>query len=162
MLGNLDDIRKWVYQQPRPSAGPDYRFVKDRQHWHFYDFGRDTGWPIEGEINLPLDRPDILMTGPGVLWDAASIPKIYIRAAFKTDARQARFRWRKPGDPEYLADRVLDFPIIGDGEYRTYELDMTKARNWNGQITVIGLEPALGEKGGPGKFLKLQAITTTP
>ncbi|RRB04443.1 hypothetical protein [Larkinella rosea] len=161
ILGSLDDIRKYVYAQPRPKTAPEYRFVSDRQSWWYY-LGTDSGWPIKNELNIPLDKGSFLLIGPGELWQAADMPKVYIRAAFKTDATQARLRWQAPNDPEFIAERLVDFPIIGDGEYRTYEIDMTKVPAWKGSIIKLGLEPALGEKGGAGKFAKIQSISSKP
>ncbi|RAK02394.1 hypothetical protein LX87_00514 [Larkinella arboricola] len=161
VLGTLDEIRKYVYAQPRTRKAPDYRFVSDRQSWWYYG-GVDRGWPIKNELDIPLDNGNLLMMGPGEMWQAADMPKVYIRAAFKTDATHARLRWTEPNDPEFLPERIFDFPITGDGQYRTYELDMTKVPAWRGTIVKLGFEPALGEKGGPGKWAKIQYISSKP
>jgi hypothetical protein len=161
VVGTLDDIRKFVYTQPRPKTAPDYRFVADRQSWWYY-LGTDRGWPIKNELDIPLDNGSFLLVGPGEMWQATDMPKVYVRAAIKTDATQARLRWRVPTDSEFLAGNVVDFPIIGDGEYRTYEIDMTKVPAWKGTIVKLGFEPALGEKGGAGKFAKIQYISSKP
>ncbi|MGA0557305.1 hypothetical protein ACO2Q8_11680 [Larkinella sp. VNQ87] len=161
ILGSLSDIRKYIYEQPRPQGKPDYRFVADRQAWWYYQ-GEDRGWPIRNELDIPLDKGSFLMAGPNDMWQAEDVPKLYIRAAFKTDATQARLRWRVPGDPEFLPANLVDIPITGDGQYRTYEIDMTKLPTWKGTILQIGFEPALGEKGGAGKFAKIQSISFKP
>jgi len=161
ILGTVDQIRQFVYAQSRPTAGPDYRFTADRQHWWYYQ-GSDTGWPINNELNLPLDKGNFLMVGPPVQWQAANTAKIYVKAAFNTDAKYARLRWKRPGDPELLNDRILDFPIINDGAYHTYTLDMTQVPSWSGTIVELAMEPAVDEKGGPGKFAKIQSISMNP
>ncbi|KAA9355242.1 hypothetical protein [Larkinella humicola] len=161
VVGTLDDIRKFVYAQPRPKSTPDYRFVADRQSWWYYQ-GTDRGWPIKNELDLPLDNGSFLMIGPNEMYQAADVPKMYIKGAFKTDATQARLRWMVPKDPEFVAGNLVDFPIIGDGQYRTYEIDMTKVPTWKGSIIQLGFEPALGEKGGAGKFAKIQSISSKP
>ncbi|GAB3914947.1 hypothetical protein GCM10028803_61100 [Larkinella knui] len=161
VVGSLDDIRKFVYAQPRPRTTPDYRFVADRQSWWYY-LGTDRGWPIKNELDIPLDKGSFLLSGPAETWQAADMPKVYVRAALKTDATQARLRWMAPGDPEFVPAHLVDFPIIGDGEYRTYEIDMTKVPAWKGTIQQLGFEPALGEKGGAGKFAKIQFISSKP
>lgn len=161
IVGSIDQIRQYVYAQPRPRTAPDYRFVADRQSWWYYG-GVDRGWPIKNELDIPLDNGSFLMLGPREMWQATDMPKVYIRAAFKTDATHARLRWTAPNDPEFLPERVFDFPITGDGEYRTYELDMTKVPAWTGTMTQLGFEPALGEKGGAGKWAKIQYISSKP
>ncbi|GAB3925348.1 hypothetical protein GCM10028804_27130 [Larkinella terrae] len=161
IVGSIDDIRKYVYAQPRPKTAPDYRFVADRQSWWYYQ-GFDRGWPIKNELDIPLDNGSFLMAGPNEMWQAADMPKVYIRAAIKTDATQARLRWIAPNDPEFVPAHLVDFPIIGDGQYRTYEVDMTKVPGWTGAILQLGFEPALGEKGGAGKFAKIQYISSKP
>lgn len=162
VVGTLDEIRQYAYAQPRPARGPNFRFTKDRQGWHYFGFANDTGWPIQGELNVPLDRKDVLMVSPHFFYEARNVPKIYVRMAVKSPATKARLRWQFPGDPEFLPDRLLEFPIVADGTYRTYELDMTQARNWQGVINLLSIEPALGETGGPDRFVKLQSVTMTP
>ncbi|WP_460634715.1 hypothetical protein [Larkinella harenae] len=161
ILGSLNEIRSYVYSQPRPRTTPDYRFVNDRQSWWYYG-GVDRGWPIRNELDIPLDNGSLLMIGPYEMWQAADMPKVYVRAAFKSDATHSRLRWIVPGDPEFVAGNYVDFPIINDGQFRTYEIDMTKVPTWKGTIIQMGFEPAFGEKGGAGKFAKIQSISSKP
>ncbi|WP_234735615.1 hypothetical protein [Tellurirhabdus bombi] len=161
IVGSLSEIRQYAYAQPRPSKAPNYRFVADRQHWQYYGFATDAGWPINNELNVSLAQGNFLTSGPFVFWQASDIPKIYVRAAYNTEATHARLRWRITDDPEFLPDRILDFPIISDGQFHTYELDMTKVPSWRSTIVGLGFEPALGEKGGAGKFVKIQSITAS-
>ncbi|WP_128546511.1 hypothetical protein [Larkinella soli] len=161
ILGTVDQIRQFVYKQARPDPIPDYRFVSDRQSWWYYQ-GADRGFPIKNELDIPLDKGNFLLIGPVGYWQAADVPKLYVKGAFKTDAGQARIRWKKPGDPEYLSTNYLDFPIVGDGVYRTYEIDLTKAPGWQGTLSQLGFEPAVAEKGGPGKYARIQSISARP
>jgi len=49
--------------------------------------------------------------------------------------------------PDYIEERTFDeakslhFPIISDGQFHTYTLDMTKVEKWSGDIEQLRLDP---------------------
>lgn len=143
VVGTITDIRQFAYAQPRPATVPNYRFERDRQGWFFYN-AEDRGWPIQNELNVKWQRQtttkqNLALKSPFVFWRAADVPRLYVQAAFKTNATTARLAWRIPGEPDIfdIATRVVDFPIIGDGQYRTYEIDMSGRPGWEGIIQQI-------------------------
>ncbi len=167
IIGTVADIRAFVYAQPRPITLPNYQFTNNRLGWHYYNT-IDTGWPIRNELNVRWGRVDFEkatfgIKSPRVLWRANTIPKLYVQAAFKTDARTARLNWQKPGDPDFLPtpDRVIDFPIIGDGQMRTYEIDLAGRSGWDGTVQQIQFEATPGQYGSneKGQSVRIRSVT---
>ncbi|GAB4022234.1 hypothetical protein [Spirosoma koreense] len=170
VLGNLDDIRRFAYSQPRSLTYPDFRFVNDRQGW-FYNNTQDTGWPIQNELKVRWERDSLqksrfFILSPMRSWNAADVPKLYIRAAFQTKGTVARFLWFKPEDGREISEapnRYLDFPIIGDGQFRTYEVNVGQSGGWNGLISQIALtSPDSQFAYEKGSTVRIQSVTTTP
>ncbi|WP_019989411.1 hypothetical protein [Rudanella lutea] len=164
IIGTVTDIRAFVYAQPRPETKPNFRFTNSRQGWHYYNT-TDAGWPIQNELVVRWSRADLSksafsLKSPRVFWRAADLNKIYVQAAFTTAARTARFNWLKPGDGDFVGtpDRVVDFPIIGDGQMRTYEIDLTNRSGWDGLIYQIQLEATPGQE-GPNDKIRLRSVT---
>ena len=168
IVGSLTDIRQYVYSRPRPAAAPNFRFVKDRQGWYYYNT-RDRGWPIQNELSvnwsgIDTTKSSFSLKAPMGFWRAADVPKIYIRAAFTTKATLARLSWRKPDEYDFFGveGRYINFPIIGDGQFRTYEIDLSRAAGWDGVITQISLDPAIGQTiNEKGPQVRLQSVTAT-
>ncbi|MFD2936872.1 hypothetical protein [Spirosoma flavum] len=133
VLGNLNKIRSYMYSKPRSSAGPNYRFDTSRKGW-YYQKATDTGWPILGKLHVSLNESsnNNRITSPYVFWKGSSNPKIYLRAAFQTQHDKFRLKWRRSEDQTLydMDDRYVDFPIINDGKFHTYEIDLSHNDNW--------------------------------
>ena len=167
VVGSLDENRQFAYSQTRPLTAPDYRFTQNRQGWYYYN-ARDKGWPIQNELTVYWQRADtskanFRVCSPLVFWRAANLPRIYVKAAFQTKATQARLVWRKPDDVDFydVPERSLDFPIVGDGQVRTYELTLNGRNGWDGvvnQICLLNTQNNL-EK---GSITRLISVTATP
>ena len=168
VVGSLADIRQFVYAQPRPPAGPDYQFVKDRQGWYYVNT-RDTGWPIRQELNVQWRRSNVVnhgrfrIAGPSTFWQAADVPQLVIQAAFQTKGTVARLVWRKAGEIDFfeIPDRYVDFPIIGDGVLRSYVIQTGQLGGWEGAIAQISLTSPDSEYAHePGSTVRIRSITT--
>jgi len=140
-------------------APPDYRFVSDRGHWH-YSNCRDTGWPIRGELHVLLEEDQPRLIGPPGFWKAADAPRLYIRAAFRSNDDRAVIRWRCRGEEEFAAANRLAFPVRADGQYRTYEINLAASPGYRGIVTTLRLDPAV--RGGDGQFVKIKSISFRP
>ncbi|MBC8152309.1 MAG: hypothetical protein H7Z72_05305 [Bacteroidetes bacterium] len=164
IMGTLTDIRQYVYSQSRPPSTPNFRFANDRQRW-YYENTVDTGVPIRGELNVRFDGDFYAkLLSPEVFWRGSDVQKLYIQAAFKTPASTARLIWRRHGDPTILPspDRYFDFPIVGDGQYRVYELDLNQVPGWRDYpIIQMGLSPTKPELGRTGQTVRIRSITST-
>ena len=170
VVGTLTDIRQFAYSQPRPAKYPDYRFVKDRQGWYYYNT-QDKGWPIQNELNVRWARDSVSesrfrITSPMTFWYATDVPKIYIQAAFQTKATIARFVWLKPEEHNEIEEspgRYVDFPIVGDGQFRTYEINTGQLGGWNGVIAQIALTSSETQYSfEKGSTVRIRSVTTTP
>jgi len=54
----------------------------------------------------------------------------------------ARFYWATESSPSIAEDKVIGFPIQGDGRFHEYRLDLGKNPQWAGQtVTAIRLDP---------------------
>ncbi len=156
ILGTLQKIRSHVRAHAGPPAPPRYVFATDRQHWH-YNNATDTGWPIRGELHVRLDGPDPKLIGPAAFWHAADGPKLYIRAAYHTKQKTATVMWRTYTERGYDEKKSVTFPIQPDGEYHTYEIDLSASPQYTGPITGLRFDPTpTGEK---GDFVKIQWIS---
>lgn len=168
VLGTIADIRQFAQNQPRPVTIPNFRFTRDRLGWHYYNTG-DAGQP-NNELVIQWGRWDstkvnLQVKSPMVFWRASDIPKLYIQGAFKTSSSSVRLSWRKPDDPDFVSipDRYLDFPIVGDGENRIYEIDLSSRSGWNGVINQLSIEPTprAFSPGERREVLRLKSITAT-
>ncbi|MGF7215594.1 hypothetical protein GGR92_001734 [Spirosoma lacussanchae] len=168
VVGGLTDIRQYAVSQPRPATRPNYQFTTDRQGWYYYN-ARDRGWPIQNELAILFQREDLTknnlgIKSPLVFWRAAEIPKLYIQAAFQTKATSVRLAWRRPGEVDIydIPTRSVDIPIIGDGQFRTYEVNMQGLPGWDGVITQIQfMYPANQIQFEKGSVFRLRSVSAT-
>jgi hypothetical protein len=161
IVGSLTDIRSYVYQQTDAKKRlPNYVFDKDRQHFYYTDKTQDGGYPINGEVQIKLDQNLTELYAPWGSWQAANVPKLYIKAAYNTDATTGRLYWMKnPTESEFLVSRSITFPIIADGQYHTYEIDVSKHIEWNGTISRLMFAPIDRNAGKTGHWIKVKSIS---
>jgi hypothetical protein len=168
IVGSLADIRQFAYSQPRPITRPNFNFVNDRQGWSYYN-ANDTGWPIKNELNIRWQRRELAkgplrIASPVVFWQAADLPKVYLQAAFTTKGNTARLVWRKPDELNFydIPSRYVEFPIIGDGQYRTYEINLQGANGWDGVICQVSLtSPDSQNEFEKGANLRIKSLTAS-
>jgi hypothetical protein len=144
VVGHITDIRRYMYDKPRPETGPNYRFDTSRKGWHYFN-AVDSGWPVQGNLTVQLtNKQRDLIQSPNVFWQGSSNPKLYLRAAFQTQNNAFRLSWRKPEDATLyrIEDQYIDFPIINDGQFHTYEIDLSNKQGWlNANIGLIEFRP---------------------
>jgi hypothetical protein len=156
IVGKLDEIRSYVYKHSQHKSLPDYYFEKDRQHW-VYRNAVDTGWPIQGGLNISLDKNDPQLIGPVGFWQANDVPRIYIQAACRTHDTQARLYWKTHSQPGFSEQRSVSFEIRPDEQYHTYEIDLSSSPHYKGVIAGLRLDPvATGHK---GDYIKIRYIS---
>ena len=164
IVGNLDQIRSYVYSQPRPSPKPNFRFDTSRKGW-YYQRAQDTGWRVDGKLHVLLDNAATArITSPYVFWKGRENPKVYIRAAFKTQTDTFKFNWRR-NDDQYMyasSDRFVELPVINDGQYHTYAVDLSANPNWlDYNIGQIELSP-ITTNDSPGAWVEIAWIASSP
>jgi len=156
IVGTLKEIRDIVYARANKKLLPDYRFEKDRQHW-VYRNATDTGWPIQGELHIKLEKGDPQLIGPAGFWRAEDVPKLYLRAAFRTQRNQAQFFWKTHAEQNFNGKKSVSFTVQPDGKYRTYEIDLAKHPEYQGAITGLRLDPVFS--GNEGDWVKIQFVS---
>ncbi|MFN8353802.1 MAG: hypothetical protein U0Y10_05140 [Spirosomataceae bacterium] len=164
IVGSLSDIRQYAYQQNLSKRYlPDYQFTSDRQHWFYIDGVHDTGFPMQGELTLPLEKEKVEMYSPVGFWYSSEVSKLYIKAAFQTDAPQGRLYWRRWGETlKFVTTQSLTFPIINDRQYHTYEINLSTSPDWKGGIIQLMLAPIDTQPGKAGQWMKLKSISYKP
>ncbi len=156
IVGTLQEIRDYVYQHASKKTLPDYRFVKDRQHWVYHN-ATDTGWPIRGELHIRPEKGDPQMIGPAGFWRAKDVPKLYLRAAFQTKQNQAQLFWKTHAEQHFNGGKSKTFTVQTDGKYRTYEIDLAGLPEYKGVITGLRLDPVFS--GSKGDGVKIKSIS---
>ncbi|SDL79152.1 hypothetical protein [Siphonobacter aquaeclarae] len=162
ILGTVDEVRQYAQEHEKDRTQPEFDFSTDRQHWVYYESLDDGQYPFQGEWFLKFDSKITPLWGPSVAWDASKIKKMYLRAAYQGDPQQLRFIWHRQSSPQpydnYESLSLL-IDLIPDGQYHTYEIDLSKQEGWRGNIRRLMIDP--GNTPKTGKWLKLKSLTTT-
>ena len=135
VLGTLNEIRAVAKASRVADTRPDYRFTHDRQHW-IYTGVADTGFPIKGNLHLVQGPRDPQMIGPEQWWRADDVPRLYIRAAFRTHGDHAEIFWSVP-DKGFSNQRRLAFSIKPDGEFHTYEVNLALGADFTAERSTV-------------------------
>lgn len=164
IVGHIGDIRNYVYSQPRLSPTINYRFDNSRKGW-YYSKATDTGWPIQNQLHVMVNNSsEATLHSPAGFWRGRDNKTIYVRAAFQGQSDRYRLHWRQLNDKEFqgVADRYIDFPIINDGQYRTYAIDLSQKSSWvDHDIIQIALRPRWDGPAVNG-WIKLESVSATP
>jgi hypothetical protein len=155
IVGDLQSIRKYVYDHAGRPSPPSYTFEKDRKGWYYVN-AIDTGWPIQGELNVLMEQDDPQLYGPIGFWQAADASSLVIQAASHTRGSDARVFWKKLGDKDYSEHNSLGFTLNSDGNYHTYRVKLTASRAWRGPIVQLRLDPV--GTGGKGEWIRIKYV----
>jgi len=163
ILGTVDDIRAYAVAHRRAEARPDYHFAldqfqEDRQHVTYAN-AADSGLPLKGGLRVDLGQNDPQILFAEGRWDAASLPTLYLTAAFHTHETTAEVFWAIPGQG-FDPSRRLDFPVIPDGQMRTYAIPLSSSPTYTGPITRLRLDPSDG--GIAGDFIQILSLSFQP
>jgi len=160
ILGTLDQIRSDAVAHRRTETRPDFHFAldqfqEDRQHFTYAN-ASDSGLPLKGGLHVDLSQSDPQIWLPEGRWDAASLPTLYLTAAFHTHDMAAEVFWAIPGQG-FDASRRLDFPVIPDGQMRTYAIPLSSSPAYTGVVTELRLDPSGG--GIAGDFIEILSVS---
>ena len=162
ILGNLADIRNYAVGQ-QANLKPNFFFRGTRAGWT-YRVASDSGYPIpEDHLRVNVNTGDPQMWGPECSFQAAEVPKLYIRAAVYCSAgtpTTAQLFWEKENGASAMSEaQSYSLPLINDGQYHLYTLDLSKNSSWTGQISQLRFDPVYN--GTTGDYVKVSAITST-
>src|SRR5262245_39439177 len=160
ILGTLAEIREYAVAHRREETRPDHHFSldcfqEDRQHFVYVN-ADDAGLPIRGGLRVKLDRPDPQILLPESRWEAEAMPVLYVTAAFRTHDDSAAVLWAVPGEGVSESHRV-SFPVIPDGQFRTYAIRLAGSPGYTGTITRLRIDP--GEGGSPGDSVTIASVS---
>lgn len=161
ILGSLDEIRAHAVNQGGGAGLPDWKFEKDRQHWRYSSDngdGSDEGWPIQGYIELDLNRSNLTAFSPPTVWQAEEAPVVHIEAAFDTSQTQATVIWSDYDGTTYdpTVAGGTRFDIIGDGEFRTYTVNLSSFSSYSGAMNYLLFQPSPSPE--DGGWVKIKRI----
>ncbi len=156
IVGDLEkDIRAYA-KANRPDPRPDFDFTKDRAHCVPFRL-TDEAPPYEGSWRLTLDQDDPHIVAAPVHYEAKRVPKLYLRAAYRTKAREAELYFAPPGGA-FDGERRVTFRIKPDGKVRTYEIDLSRHRLYEGVIGHLRIDPIIDRtEGDTVDFVSLRA-----
>jgi len=125
ILGDLNnDIRRYSYAH-RPDSRPNHVIDGTRQHL-YYANASDDGLGHGDFLRIRLSGLDPQVIGPQSLWDAADVPTLYIKAAITAAQEQCAAEiFFADAASSFSADRRVRFPVIADGQVRTYQIDLS-------------------------------------
>ena len=155
IVGSVETIRDYVSTHRAVQKGLNFKFNNDRQHWH-YQNASDSGFPIQNELNIQLNKDNPMLISPWFCMDANSVKTITLRAAFKTSETTAQLIWTKHGSGDFVAGDSISIPVTSDGVMRDYKISLKGTEAWQGVITRLALKPCT--QGGNDKWIKLQKI----
>ena len=156
VLGKLEAIRAYAVEHRVSDTRPDYHFDVDRQHWTYVN-ATDAGFPPKGGLRVRPGKSDPQMIGPEQWWDAATAPKLHIRAAYRTRPGRGEVFWTVRGDGQFSTRRRVEFTIIPDGKLHTYELDLASSPGYRGTITGLRFDPVA--EGAEGDEVRIESIS---
>ena len=90
-------------------------------------------------------------------WESKDVPKIYIRAAFRTKNKTAQLFWQTAEKPGFPAEQSVRFDIEPDGQFRTYEVDLSGSATYRNTIRRLRFDPV--ETGRPGEAVDVELIS---
>jgi hypothetical protein len=156
ILGNVDTIRAWVYEH-RADPRPDFRFREDRKHWT-YVLASDTGFAEIGRngfLRVKLESHDPQMVSPLMNFRTEEAPQISIRARYDLPGggpSRGQIFWGE----SFEESRSMSFEVTADGQWHTYEIDLSQSAEYTGLIRQLRFDPV--GAGGPGGYVDIEFI----
>jgi hypothetical protein len=144
IVDTLTGIRDYVYAHASKCEPPQHVFSKDRQHWTYHQ-ARDTGWPIQGYLEVHAAGKDPQCLGPESFWQAHPVhqAELIVSARKKSEPRTftGRLYWKTKTENRFSNERSLSFEVTADETFRTYTLDIGKHPGYAGMITGLRFDP---------------------
>ena len=97
------------------------------------------------------------MYGLEGFWEAKEAPKIYIRAAYRTENKIAELFWESDENPGFSPGQSVEFSVEPDGVFRTYEIILSANPTYRGQIRRLRFDPV--EAGVAGEVVDVESIS---
>ncbi len=158
--GSAGDIARFFTDgDSAPNRRFNYRYGKSTPGpvWEFRTNGFANGWTAgPGVSDLRVEHGTLagkITAGAHIQSDrypsieASANPYVVIR--MRTGAgKRATLYWASAKDAKHTEDRKASFPVIADGQFHTYVVDMRKVPGWTGWVNTLRLHPT----DAPGTF----------
>ena len=161
VLGKLEEIRRVAEAVTKPAGPPAWTFARDRQSWTYAD-ARDTGWPIQGALDVQATGPAPRLLSPTVFWRAETAKQLEIVLANPGEERNLRVCWRRHGEEEFKEGNCLSLPLAKHEEMRTYQFDLYRAAEYSGGMLQLKLDFPGAQAPAPGPLLKVASVRLLP
>ena len=166
VVGTVDDVRRYAKEQWTVTPAPAWIFRDSRQGWCYDGDAGDTGWPLNGFLDIHING-DARLTGPVTFWDARNAGLLEIEGAFTADSPELTLdiyiqpvgksdftdwlRWNdETHDMEKEKAEKADMypatpsfkisrPLSVDGGNRLYRIRLDEAPEYKGFIKQISL-----------------------
>lgn len=161
ILGNLDTIRAYVYQNPPPLPCLSYEFQTNRQHFTLNN-AADSGVP-GGYWHVIMEQNDPQLLGPVCLWDAEKYSVLHINASYSSTqvSSTAQVFWSVTATSggQFSEAQSVRFPVIPDGQFRIYEVDLSTNPTYTGPMYCLRFDPV--DMGVVGSYVNVASIFLT-
>ena len=154
MAGNENEIRKRALLH-RPKTPPVWKFTKTRAGWHYRN-AKDTGWPVNDHLHILLSGNDPQLISPHFFLDTKTVFRIVIDAAYKTRQTNGTIFWQNFGQDRFGEDKMLPFPVIGDGSFHRYQINLKSSPSFHGQLIRLRIDPI--PRGEKGDWMKVREV----
>lgn len=81
ILGTLDDIRSYAKENRAKTSNSEWHFENSRRNWYYQGKINDSGFPIQGGLNIQFEKSATLVS-PLTFWQASESPFLEIEGAF--------------------------------------------------------------------------------
>ena len=161
ILGNLADIRNYAVSQ-QPDLKPNFFFRGTRAGWA-YKIATDSGYPLPPDrLRVNVNAIDPQIWGPECSFQAADVPRLYIRAAYHCAGgnKTAQLFWeRENGASPMSEDQSQRFTATNDKQLRIYTVNLSTNSYWTGQISRLRFDPV--PSGVGSDYIEVLGITST-
>ena len=87
VLGDVNDIRSYAKKHVNTQQNPSWDFSESRQMWYYEGDCRDTGFPIQGGLDMTFKKGAKLVS-PVTFWKAEENPYLEFEASINTSSSE--------------------------------------------------------------------------
>jgi hypothetical protein len=162
--GSLDrDLLRWPVELVEADTVyeiPDWNFETDGDlEWWWLESHLEDAKVTDGVLLMTVTGGDPVMVSPPVEFPARDYSQISI--TMKVSPGEQTFGeifFLTDTDSRWDGEKYTTFDVISDGEYHTYDIDMSALSEWKGLIQQIRLDPVVSE----GFQIEIDRITILP
>ncbi|MGQ9806939.1 MAG: hypothetical protein ACUVSM_03055 [Armatimonadota bacterium] len=147
----------------RPFIGWEFDRPGDMEGWSAAN-GLITPAVSGGCLRAVVSGPDPYFTGPSSPEiDAAVYRWLHVRMKAPAGT-EAEFFWGTPSEPWHSPGGRVGFPVIPDGEFHEYVVDLSGHPAWTGTVIMPRLDPSVSGSSGVAEidFIRLTSQLPPP